>query len=141
MNGNPSTTRGIIASRSSCTPHSLHKTSLVIQVPTRFRVLLSNLDKRRTLPDTYKPWCSIPGRQLLSSPLNYLVLKANMVSTTSSTFDTLFETFEKSYTNTVPAAALMWWWTDSQFGVRVEVASLRKEFSNGMNIGRGESTH
>ena len=63
------------------------------------------------------------------------------VGTTSSTFDTLFETFEKAFENTVPAAALMWWWTNTQFGVRVEVASLGKEFSNGMNIGRGESTH
>ena len=62
------------------------------------------------------------------------------VSTTSSTFDTLFETFQKSFANNVPAAALMWWWTSSKFGVRVEVASLGKEFSNGMNLGRGDST-
>ena len=64
-----------------------------------------------------------------------------MASFTSSTFDTLFETFEKSFANNVPAAALMWWWTNSQLGVRVEVPSLGKEFSNGINIGRGESTH
>ena len=64
-----------------------------------------------------------------------------MASFTSSTFDTLFETFEKSFANNVPAAALMWWRTNSQLGVRVEVPSLGKEFSNGINIGRGESTH
>jgi len=58
------------------------------------------------------------------------------VSTTSDSFDTLFQSFEKSFDNFVPAAALLWWWTESQFGMRVEVASLGKEFSNGMNLGK-----
>jgi hypothetical protein len=60
------------------------------------------------------------------------------VGTTSDSFDKLFQSFQTSFDNCVPAAALLWWWTDSQFGVRVEVPSLGKEFSNGMYIGRGE---
>ena len=64
-----------------------------------------------------------------------------VVSTTVNSFDTLFQSFERTFDNLVPAAALLWWWTNSQFGVRVEVPSLAKEFSNGMNLGRGEPPH
>jgi len=59
-----------------------------------------------------------------------------MVATTSDTFDQLFAGFQKTYQNFAPAEALLWWWNSSNFGIRVEAASLMLEFTNGMYLGK-----
>jgi len=60
-----------------------------------------------------------------------------MVATLSETYDTLFSAMEKEYTDFVPADALLWWWTNSKFGLRVEAPQLMVEFTDNMYIGRG----
>jgi len=59
-------------------------------------------------------------------------------NTPSDSYDTLYDTFGSEFEDFEQASALLWWGTDSEFGVRVEVPSLGKEFSNGMSLGRGQ---
>jgi len=49
---------------------------------------------------------------LLNSPC----VLANMGTTTKSTFHTLFDAMETKYSNFIPAEALMWYWTNNNFG-------------------------
>ncbi|KAF9544209.1 hypothetical protein CPC08DRAFT_799885 [Agrocybe pediades] len=60
------------------------------------------------------------------------------VGIVSDSYETLYDRIRSEFSDQVPAAALLWWWLDTadKFGVRVEVPTLGKEFSNGMYIGR-----
>jgi len=60
-----------------------------------------------------------------------------MVATLSETYDTLFSKMDKEYKNFVPAEALLWWWTSTKFGLRVEAPQLMVEFTDNMYIGKG----
>ena len=60
------------------------------------------------------------------------------MTTFSKSFEDLFGDLTKEYDNFVPAAALLWWRTSTQFGLRVEATELMVEFTNGTALGRGK---